>query len=73
VSPDAGTGQSHIELVNPRSLPDPWSLVVFYWLHHHPERQFLPDLESGEYLLSWDDLRDILAVAGIMPASVSMT
>jgi hypothetical protein len=56
-----------VELVNPYSLPPPWNLVVCYWMHHHPNRTFLPELESpGEYRLSWDDLRDILVAASVL-------
>ena len=64
----------HIELLDPRSLPAPWRSVVWYWLHHHPDRLFLPQLDgSGEYRLSWDDLRDILIAAGVLDSKLNMT
>lgn len=60
---DPGT----FELLDPMSLPDPWSAVVWHWVHHHPTRLFLPELDlPGEYRLTWDDLRDILIVAGVL-------
>lgn len=56
-----------VELLDPSTLPDPWRLVVFYWLFHHPHRTFLPVYEDPhQYRLSWDDLRDILVVAGVI-------
>lgn len=53
-------------LVHVRSLPQPWAHVVVYWIQHHPDRLFLPDLDTGEYLLCLDDLQDVLEVAGVL-------
>lgn len=61
------------DLVNPMSFPDPWCWVVWYWLHHHPDKLFLPDLdEPGTYLLCWDDLRDILIAAGVLESKLTI-
>lgn len=55
------------ELLDPMTLPEPWLLIVHYWMHHHPHRTFLPELDAPhEYRLSWDDLRDILVAAGVV-------
>lgn len=65
--------ETPMELLDPHTLPEPWALVVFYWLHHHPHRQFLPELEDPHrYLLSWDDLRDILVAGGVLDRELAI-
>lgn len=62
-----------IELLDPLSLQEPWRSVVWHWMHNHPTRVFLPELDSpAEYRLSWDDLRDILVVAGVLESRLSI-
>lgn len=56
-----------VEFLDLNSLPEPWCQIVSHWVHHHPDRIFLPELDcSGRYLLSWDDMRDILVTAGVI-------
>ena len=70
---DAVVEVARVGLIDPWSLPDPWCCVVWHWLHHHPDRVFLPELDRpSQYLLSWDDLRDILVAAGILESKVSV-
>ena len=53
--------------IDPMALPEPWCWTVCYWMHHHPDRVFLPSLECpGTYRIDWDDLREILATAGVL-------
>lgn len=60
--------------IDPMSLPDPWCWVIWHWLHHHPDRVFLPQLDAPDrYLLSWDDLRDVMVGAGLLSAKVYIT
>jgi hypothetical protein len=62
-----------MQLIDPLALPEPWCWVIWYWLHRHPERVFLPEPdERGTYLLSWDDLRDILVAAGVLSSICTM-
>lgn len=64
---------SPIELVDPLTLPDPWPVIVYYWIHHHPDRFFLPEREEPyRFLLSWDDLRDILVAGGVIDGELSI-
>jgi hypothetical protein len=64
---------SSFELLDPLSLPAPWPLIVHYWLLHHPDRFFLP--EPGEpcsYMLSWEDLRDVLIAGGVIASELTI-
>jgi hypothetical protein len=64
---------SPTELLDPLALPAPWPLIVHYWLLHHPDRFFLPELgEPYRYLLTWDDLRDILIAGGVVDSKVAI-
>ena len=63
-----------IELLDPMSLDEPWRSLVWHWLLHHPTHVFLPELDSpGEYRLSWDDLRDILVAASVIPSAMTVS
>lgn len=63
---------SPTDLLDPLSLPAPWPVIVHYWLLHHPDRFFLPELgEPWRYLLSWDDLRDVLIAGGVMATELT--
>ena len=56
-----------IELLDPATLPAPWAEIVLHWVRYHPTRIFLPEPEdAATYLLSWDDLRDVLVAGGVL-------
>lgn len=64
---------SPIELLDPLTLPAPWPQIVYYWLLHHPDRLFLPEMgEPCHYLLSWDDFRDILIAGGVVDSVLTI-
>lgn len=57
-----------IQCVDPMQLPEPWCWIVSYWIHHIPDRLFLPDLEDPtRWWLDWDDLQAIYTHAGVLP------
>lgn len=59
--------------IDPMSLPAPWCWTVWYWMHHHPHRVFLPEVECpGVYRIDWDDLRDLLVTAGVLDSKLSV-